>query len=124
MAVRGVRGATTAEHNEAESILVATQELLAEMVSINGIGVEDIAYAIFTITTDLDAAFPARAARLMGWGDVPLLDACEVPVPGSLPRCIRILLVWNTNRPQSKIIHTYQRKARLLRPDLARKEKA
>jgi len=124
MFVRGVRGATTVACNDAEGILSATGELLEEMVSANGILVQDIAAAFFTSTDDLDAAFPAKAARLRGWQHVPLLDAREIPVPGSLPRCIRVLLLWNTDASQSRVIHVYQRKARKLRPDLAGSEDA
>ena len=72
----------------------------------------------FTMTDDLDAAFPAKAARMLGWQQVPLLDAREIPVPGSLPRCIRVLLLWNTDTPQSEIVHVYQGEARCLRTDL------
>ncbi|OGO04150.1 MAG: chorismate mutase [Chloroflexi bacterium RBG_13_56_8] len=117
--MRGVRGATTASANDAEAILDATQKLLEEMVSANGIRLEDIAAAFFTVTGDLDAVFPARAARLMGWQHVPLMDAREIPVVGSVPRCIRVLLLWNRDVPQSEVVHVYQGQARGLRPDLA-----
>jgi chorismate mutase len=120
MAVRGVRGATTAAGNDEESILAVTKTLLEEMISANGIRVEDLASAFFTVTDDLDAGFPARAARLLGWRHVPLMDACEIQVPGSLARCIRALLMWNTDLSQQEIVHVYQRDARRLRPDLAR----
>jgi chorismate mutase len=118
MTVRGVRGATTAESNTAESILTATRALLDEMVSANAIQIEDLAAAYFTVTDDLDAAFPAHVAREMGWSQVPLLDAREIPVPGSLPRCIRVLLLWNTETLQQEIAHVYQSEAARLRPDL------
>jgi chorismate mutase len=118
MPIRGARGATTVAHNEAEEILEATSALLRELVSRNGIALEEIASAFFTLTDDLDAEFPAKAARLMGWRHVPLMDAREIPVPGSLPRCIRVLLLWNTKIPQQEIVHVYQRDARVLRPDL------
>ena len=118
MTTRGVRGATSVASNDAESILSATEELLQEVVSSNGIRVEDIAAVFFTTTDDLDAAFPAKAARLLGWQYVPLLDCCEIPVPGSLPRCIRVLLLWNTDIPQREVNYVYQRDARKLRPDL------
>lgn len=119
MSVRGVRGATTVAANEAGCILAATKELLQEMVAVNGIKTEDIGAVYFTATQDLDAAFPAKAARELGWLDVPLLDAVQIAVAGSLPRCIRVLLLWNTERSQQEIIHVYQGKARELRPDLA-----
>jgi len=122
MPVRGVRGATTVAANDAQSIVSATEELLTEMVSSNGIQVEDVAAVLFTTTGDLDAAFPAKAARVLGWQHVPLLDAREIPVPGSLPRCIRVLLLWNTDVPQCRVAHVYQREARKLRQDLARSE--
>ena len=115
---RGVRGATTVASNDATSILSATRKLLEEMVSSNDLLVEDIAAVFFTCTDDLDAAFPAKAARLSGWQNVPLLDAREVPVPGSLPRCIRVLILWNTEIPQCKVSHVYHGEAWRLRPDL------
>ncbi len=118
MPVRGVRGATSVATNEAEMILAATRKLLATMVATNEMFVEDIAAAHFTVTTDLDAAFPAKAARQMGWQYVPLMDACQVPVPGSLPYCIRVLLLWNTDKRQQEIAHVYQGEAQRLRPDL------
>ncbi len=119
MACRGIRGATTVEGNTAAEILSATRELLVHMVEANRLAVEDLASALFTITPDLTAAFPAQAARELGWGQVPLLDALEIPVPGSLPRCVRVLLHWNTDTPQSGVRHVYLRGAAGLRPDLA-----
>jgi len=118
MACRGIRGATTVEANTAEAILDATRELLSAMARANGLATEDIASAVFTVTADLDAAFPAQAARQLGWHQVPLLDAIEIPVPGSLPRCVRVLLHWNTSRGQAEIRHVYLRGAAALRPDL------
>jgi len=118
MSVRGVRGATTVARDDAQSILQATKALLEELVARNGIHPEELAAAIFTTTEDLSAEFPAKAARLLGWRHVPLLDAREIPVPGSLPRCIRVLLLWNTETPQEEIIHVYQGEAQRLRPDL------
>ena len=99
--------------------LTATQELLEEMVSSNRIQLEDVAAIFFTVTGDLDAEFPAKAARLMGLQHIPLMDAREIPVPGSIPRCIRVLLLWNSDVPQSEVVHIYQGEARCLRPDLA-----
>lgn len=118
MAVRGVRGATTVPHNSAERIIEGTREMLSEMVRINKIAVDDIAAATFTVTDDLDAAFPAAAARQLGWCHVPLMDAREIPVPGSLPRCIRVLLLWNTDTTPQNVHHVYLRNATTLRPDL------
>jgi chorismate mutase len=119
MATRGVRGATTVEANEADRILTATRELLQEMATANSIEPEDIAAIQFTATADLDAAFPAKAARDLGWLLVPLMDAAEIAVPGSLPRCIRVLLLWNTDLAQGEITHVYRGEAGSLRPDLA-----
>ncbi|HHX65647.1 MAG TPA: chorismate mutase [Chloroflexi bacterium] len=119
MVVRGVRGATTVAANTAEEILTATRALLEEMVAANGIASDDLAAAFFTVTDDLNAAFPARAAREMGWQHVPLMDMREIAVPDSLPRCIRVLLLWNTRREQADIVHLYQGGAKTLRPDLA-----
>ena len=118
MICRGVRGATTVSHNNRDEILEATRQLLALMIRRNGIESKDVASAIFTITSDLNAEFPALAARQLGWMDVPLICTHEISVPGSLPKCIRILLHWNTTRPQSEIAHVYVRDAVRLRPDL------
>jgi chorismate mutase len=119
MPCRGIRGATTAGADSAGDILSATRELLARIVEANQVRAEDIASVLFTVTPDLSAAFPARAARELGWQHVPLLDAQEVPVPGSLPRCIRVLLLWNTDTPQDGVRHVYLQDAASLRPDLA-----
>lgn len=120
MACRGVRGATTARENSREEILTATRQLLALMVRVNDIDKQDIASAVFTVTRDIDAEFPALAARQLGWLDVPLLCGYEVSVPGSLPRCIRVLLHWNTDKPQNAVHHVYTRDAEALRPDLSK----
>lgn len=120
---RGVRGAITASENTREAILEATDELLREMVRVNQMHVDDIASALFTTTPDLNAAFPAVAARELGWSDTPLLCGHEMDVPGSLGRCIRILIHWNTSRQASEIVHVYLREARVLRPEHASKEK-
>jgi chorismate mutase len=109
---RGVRGATTADGNTREDILKATRQLLALMIRQNGIEPADLASAIFTTTVDLDAEFPALAARQLGWLDVALLCNHELDVPGSLRQCIRVLLHWNTAKPASG--------ASVLRPDLCR----
>ena len=115
---RGVRGATTVEQDDREEILKATTQLLALMIRRNGIESTDVASAFFTVTKDLQSEFPALAARQLGWLEVPLLCGYEVSVDGSLPRCIRILLHWNTNKSQSEIQHVYVREAIRLRPDL------
>ncbi len=119
MPCRGVRGATTVEINDREQILRATRELLALMIRRNDIAKEDVASATFTVTRDLDAEFPALAARQIGWLEVPLLCGYEVSVAGSLPRCIRILMHWNTEKPQCDVHHIYVRDAVRLRPDLS-----
>lgn len=119
MPCRGIRGATTVESDTEGAILEATQELLRRLVQANRLQREDIASAIFTVTSDLTAAFPARAARQVGWQQVALLDAQEVPVPGALPRCIRVLIHWNTDKTQQQVRHLYLRGAAALRPDWA-----
>lgn len=120
MVCRGVRGATTVERNDREEILAATRQLLALMIRRNGIDAKDVASAIFSTTRDIDAEFPALAARQLGWLDVPLMCAHEISVPGSLPRCIRVLIHWNTDKPQHEIQHIYVKEANRLRPDLTK----
>lgn len=115
--VRGVRGATTVAENSAEEILAATRELLYTMIQANGIEPEAVASAYFTTTVDLNATYPALAARQLGWFDVALLCGHEMEVPGSLNRCIRILLHWNTTRRADEVIHVYLHGAHGLRPD-------
>jgi len=116
-AVRGVRGATTARANDAVAITDATLELLRVLRDRNAIRSEDIGYIWFTVTPDLDAAFPADAARVgMGWTDVPLICGREIPVPGALGLCIRVLIAWNTNLAQRDVKHAFMRGARVLRP--------
>ncbi len=117
MATRGVRGATTADRNDAAHIAERTLELLRVVVERNSIRPEDLASATFTLTADLDADFPATPVRrLPGWEEVPLLCAREIPVPGSLGRCIRMLLHWNTDRPARDVRHAFLHGARALRP--------
>ncbi|OHB79815.1 MAG: chorismate mutase [Planctomycetes bacterium RBG_16_64_10] len=118
MACRGVRGAATVKSNSRDEILAATRELLLLMVRRNGIQPDDVASAIFTTTRELNAEFPALAARQLGWLEVPLLCGNEMDVIGALPHCIRILIHWNTNKPQSAIQHVYIRGAESLRPDV------
>jgi chorismate mutase len=117
MYCRGIRGATTVERNEREEILAATTELLELLISRNELRAEDVASAIFSMTADLDAEFPALAARKLGWSDAALMCTREIPVPGSLPLCIRILLHVNTEREASEIQHVYIRGAVNLRPE-------
>ena len=119
MSIRGIRGATVVVTDDVEEILSATRELLCAMLAENpGLDPDDIASIIFTLTHDLKAVHPALAARQLGWGTVPLLCAQEIPVPGGMPRCIRVLIHWNTNLPQHGIHHVYLREAVNLRPDL------
>ncbi len=119
MTMRGIRGATTIEQDTSEDVLSATQELLNAILDANpDLLVEDIASAIFTTTQDTVSAFPALAARQLGWDRVPMICTHETPVPGSLQRCIRVLIHWNTNKRQDGIQHVYLRAAQSLRPDL------
>ncbi|MCK4682673.1 chorismate mutase [Candidatus Bipolaricaulota bacterium] len=122
MSCHGMRGATTVGENSERAIIAATRTLLERMVSANGIATEDIASVIFTTTLDLNAAYPARAARDLGWNDTPLLGAQEIDVPNSLPRCVRVLILWNTDRSIDQITHIYLGAAAALRPDLVRAE--
>lgn len=119
MAVRGVRGATTVDSDEPGLIREAARELMDELLRRNDItSFDDVISAVFTTTEDLCSAFPAEAARAMGMSQVPLLCAQEIPVPGSMPRCIRVLLHINSVRSPREIEHVYLREARKLRPDL------
>lgn len=118
MLLRGVRGATTVDEDSEENVMLATQELLEQMVLQNGIQCEDIASVFFTATPDITSAFPARAARNMGWTNVPLICFQEMDVKGALPRVIRILIQFNTELSQAQIRHQYLRNAVVLRADL------
>ena len=117
---RGVRGATTVTANDAEQIIAATRELLIALQEENRFDLTDLASIFFSTTSDLDAVFPARAARDLGWTQVAMLCNHELPVPGSLPRCIRVLIHWNTDRQIDQIHHVYLRGAQALRPDWAK----
>ena len=120
MPMRGIRGAITVNADDPELILQATCELLEAILYENSdIQLEDIASALFTTTEDIASAYPALAARQIGWNQVPMMCAREIPVPGSLPFCIRVLLHWNTDKEQREIKHVYLRDAVKLRPDLA-----
>lgn len=120
MSIRGIRGATVVTCDDPDQILSATRELLVEIRDANStLAPEDLASVLFTVTADLRSAYPARAARDLGWDLVPLMCALEIPVPGSLAHCIRVLIHWNTDLPQSAIHHIYLREAIRLRPDLA-----
>jgi chorismate mutase len=120
MNARGVRGATVVEQDQTEMILQAAHELLEAILMANPtMQPDDLASVFFTLTDDLTTAYPALAARQMGWSQVPMLCAREIPVPGGLPRCLRVLLLWNTELPQSAVQHVYLGAAVSLRPDLA-----
>jgi chorismate mutase len=119
MPVRGIRGAITCQES-VDSILTATQELLIAITKANPtLRTNNIASAWFTVTKDLQLVYPARAARDLGWTEVPLMCSCEIDVPDSLPHCIRVLIHWNTVLPQTIIKHVYLRDAVSLRPDIS-----
>jgi chorismate mutase len=118
-ACRGIRGATTAEANTREAILDATREMLVLLIEQNDLHPDDITSAIFSTTPDLNAEFPAVAARELGWLDTALLCTHEMAVPGSLQSCIRVLIHWNTDRRADEVRHVYIRGARNLRPERA-----
>ena len=111
---RGIRGATTADDNTREAILEATTELLQEVVRANDVSQDRVAAVWFTTTPDLNAEFPALAARQMGWDQVALLCGHEMTVPDGLPRCIRLLLLVNTEKGQQELKHVYLKEARSL----------
>lgn len=121
MPVRGIRGATTVQENTAQAIVEATEELLGVMIAQNALDAAEIAAAYFSTTMDLNAEFPAYAARRLGWLTVPLMCGHEMNVPGALPRCIRVLLHYNTERPQTAMRHAYLREAVALRRDLVQR---
>ena len=123
MPVRGVRGAITVQSDQPEDIYKATRELLQALLVANPtLHSDDLASALFTVTEDLNSAYPARAARQLGWEQVPLMCSREIPVPEGLSRCIRVLLHWNTDLPQSSVRHVYLGEAAVLRPDLCHGE--
>jgi chorismate mutase len=115
---RGLRGATTIKENTREAILEATTELLNNLIDANNLDKNDVAATFFTTTSDVNAEFPAVAARQMGWANVPLINSHEMDVPGSLPMCIRIMLLVNTNKKPEEMNHAYLREATNLRPDI------
>lgn len=119
MAVRGIRGAITVEKDDPAEIDTATRELLQELIRKNEISAEDIISIIFTVTADIKSAFPATAARAMGLNLVPLICTQEIPVPGALPLCIRVLMHVDTPKTQGEISHRFLRNAAQLRPDLS-----
>lgn len=118
MRVQGIRGATVAESDQPETILAATRELLSAILEANpALQTSDLASVLFTVTGDLCSAYPAQAARQLGWTDVPMMCMQEIPVPGGLSHCIRVLLHWNVDLPHSSIHHIYLGAASMLRPD-------
>ncbi|MBS4030741.1 MAG: chorismate mutase [Clostridiales bacterium] len=117
--VRGLRGAINVTENTESEILEATRELLVRMAQANNIQKEDIISIFFTLTPDLNAVFPAVAARELGWNEVPLLCAVEADVPGAMAFCVRVMMHINTELSQSQVKHIYLREARNLRVDLA-----
>jgi chorismate mutase len=117
--LQGIRGATTVDANDAQQILEATDELLRRLIEANDLDPDDVVSGLFTMTSDLNAAFPARAAEVYGWNIVALLHSTEIPVPGSLPRCIRLLVHAYTRRTREEVRHVYLRGATVLRPDRA-----
>ncbi len=117
MWTRGVRGATMVQENTREAILAATRELLQRIVEANGMQVDDIASIFFSTTRDLNADFPALAARQLGWTDTALMCAHEMDVPHGMPRIVRVLVHWNTTRRSGEIVHVYINGAEALRPD-------
>ncbi|MCL0031154.1 MAG: chorismate mutase [Dehalococcoidia bacterium] len=119
MKIHGVKGAITVQDNSAEAIMQASAELLEELIRRNNINQEDVAAVFFTTSPDLTAEFPARAAReRIKWDNVPLMCSHEMHKNGALQKCIRILIMWNTNLMQNEISHAYLRDASILRPDI------
>lgn len=117
--LRAIRGAVTAARDDPAAIYDATEELLSAIVERNEIAIDEIISVIFTVTPDLTSAFPALAARQMGWMEVPLLCTMEIPVPGALPRCIRVLLYVESTQSRASMQHVYLGAAEILRPDLS-----
>jgi chorismate mutase len=119
MYTRGIRGATVISEDRPEEVLEATRELLEAMLRANPtLHPRDMCSALFTVTEDICSVYPAKAARELGWEGVPLMCAREIPVPGSLERCVRVLIHWNTILPQTEIHFVYLGAAKALRPDI------
>jgi chorismate mutase len=116
MVCRGIRGATTLEANTREEVLAVTRELLERMIAANGVREEDVACILFTTTPDIDAEFPAVAARELGFSQAALMCGHEMDVPGALPKCLRILILFNTEKRVEEIVHIYIKGAKGLRP--------
>lgn len=120
--MRGIRGATTVDANTKEAILAASKELLSAIIDANGVEMDDVASVFFSTTPDLNAEFPAVAAREMGWTHTALMCAHEMAVPGSLPMCLRILMHVNTSKTQGEMEFIYLRGAKVLRQDLVKEK--
>ncbi len=119
MMVRGLRGATTVEHDEEQAVLAATDALVIEMAEANRVSPKDIISVLISTTTDIKSTFPAKAVRsIEGWMYVPVMCTHEMDVPGAMPLCIRALMHVNTDIPQRFVQHIYQKNAVKLRPDL------
>lgn len=119
MGVRGVRGAITVSENTQDAILAGTAQMLEEIIKLNSMEAEEVASVILTVTPDLNAAFPAKAVRAIdGWDLVPLMCSTEIPVPGSLEKCVRALVLFNTDKSLGEIHHVFLGGASILRPDL------
>lgn len=119
MRCRGIRGATTVEANTREAILAAAHELVTAIIGANQLAQDDVGGIFFTVTADLDAEYPAVAVRQLGWTDAAIMCGHEMAVPGSLPMCLRVMVLWNTTRPANAVRHVYLRGAQSLRPDRA-----
>ena len=123
MAIRGVRGAIVVKADQPDEVIGTVKELLIALMEANpDMDLADLASAFFTATEDIVSAYPAQAARELGWTSVPMMCAREIPVPGGIPRCIRVLLHWNTELPQDAVHHVYLGSAAALRPDLVSRE--
>ncbi len=120
--VRAIRGAITVDSNDRQDILNATDELLRALIKENSIVKEDIISIIFSVTSDLNAVFPAVAARQMGLTDIAMMCTHEVDVPGSLRRCIRVMMHFNTEKSNAELKYIYLKDAKKLRPDLFKQD--
>lgn len=117
--MRGIRGATTADSNSSEDILSATKDLLKKIIANNDIDLDEVCSIFFSVTEDLNADFPAKAARQIGLTTTPLMCMKEVPVPADIKKCIRVLFHVNSNKKQCEMKNIYVREAKKLRPDIA-----
>ncbi|RWZ60270.1 chorismate mutase [Halobacillus fulvus] len=117
--IRGIRGATTVENNQADEIIEHSIEMMQDLIDKNDVEPEQVVSVLFTVTEDLNDAFPAKALRsLEGWTYVPVMCMQEIPVPGSLERCVRVMVTVETDQSQHEVSHIYHYEAKQLRPDL------